>query len=225
MCMRRNTWSKSPAQRASSSGRQSQFWQRPRDVLGSLVDREIWLRACAIAALRERASATPLEAVDALALLRDCGVYAGCDAVRSANGGEDDERSNLAPASSASGSRAALAVGTHRTRRSLALSEQTSQEIGTGLDRSKLCANSCMARPRRVQQSVMRSACAITRRLKHRGYLLAARWIVATARVLAARGLLSAKAALLAVRWSSRLSKKSWAIWRSERPSARAKFE
>jgi hypothetical protein len=48
-----------------------------------------------------------------------------------------------------------------------------------------------------------------------------ARWIIRTAYALAALGMLSPALARIAFRWSSHLSKKSLALWRSERSERR----
>lgn len=108
MCMRRNTSSNSSTQRARSSDRQPRSRSRCfRDAFGWLVDPEIWLRACAIAALRERDGATTIELPDIPNLLGINRVHAQSRVVERADEDEREEPPNRVPTSFASGSRPA----------------------------------------------------------------------------------------------------------------------
>jgi len=62
------------------------------------------------------------------------------------------------------------------------------------------------------------------RRLEERACLWVATWVVRVARILAKQGLLDRRGALMAVRLSSRLLRRAWAIYRSERALRRADF-
>jgi hypothetical protein len=63
----------------------------------------------------------------------------------------------------------------------------------------------------------MSSLRTIARRLERRALQHAAIWVVRIARVLRREGLLGRRGCLMAVRLSSRLSKRSWTIFRAER--------
>jgi hypothetical protein len=213
--MIRDPWSTSSLQSAGFSARQSLSAYRLRVALGWLVDPQVWLRAGLIASLRERSHLATLGALNVQGLFEDRRTQVRCDMVRPTNGGTRDERLDLAPASTALGSRPALGAVADGTPSSQGLSSGTLQAAEPGLDRSALCGG-----PRKGRTEGQRhppSRRLTSRHLRQRVYLLLANWIVRGAHALAMRGLLGPATARAALRWSASLSKRSLAIWRSDR--------
>jgi hypothetical protein len=222
MCIHRHTRPTSRARRTGSRGHQQQFRQRLREAFGWLVDREIWLRACAIAALRQRDGAVTLEPPGASARPQSHTAHACCHAAEPANGDKCGERPNIAATPSVSGSDHALVAVPDRALSSRDLSEGTLQAIGTGMGRPDLCASSCAARTNEWRRASMtRRWGSASRHMQQRSYLLLANWIVRAAHFLAARGLLSLTAARIAFRGSGSLSRRSMAIYRYERATSK----
>ena len=213
-----STW---PSPRARCRDHYRQVMQLFQDWFGWLADPEIWLRACAIAAVRDRNSVGMTETPNISDLLWTDRDHAGGDAVRRASGGKLNERPNRATFAPASGSRSALFDLSDRALSPQQLSEGTRQEVRGGLGRPAPCRNSCLARANRPRGRISRICRSFIRRRQQRAYMTLARWIIRTAYALAALGMLSPALARIAFRWSSHLSKKSLALWRSERSERR----
>jgi hypothetical protein len=224
MCIQRYTWSSSSPLRVATADRRLGFGQRWRALTGPYGNPELWLRACAIAALRQR------DGVDMIDLLETPGAFGYGPlklqryALPSVEWSAGDERAIRSSSLVRPGSPVALASMAHRDFAPCEAATRTHQACGIGVGGSDARPNSCADRPSKPRRrSVMRSRRSIAKRLEKRSYLLAARWAVKAAHFLAMSGLLSRRGAFIAFRLSSRLSKKSWAIWRSERTFAEGK--
>jgi hypothetical protein len=217
MCIESYTWLRSPL-RVDTADRRLGFGQRWRALIGPYGNPDLWVRACAIAALRQR------DGVDMINLLETpgaCGhglLKLPRPTLPFIERSAGDERA--IPSSDLAGpdSPAALASMAHRGLVPREAATGTHQACGIGVGGPDSCPNSCADQPSRpLRRSVIRSRRSIAGHLEERSYLLAARWIVKAAHFLAMHGVLSQRGAFIAFRLSSRLSKKSWAVWRSQR--------
>lgn len=193
------------------------IWKHAQLLLESFANRELWLRACTIASLRERDVMTLAE----LPHLGRLGLNDGCARVEAGSlptgGGRDALPQFRVQSADHCPGRALVpvVVGSVRPR---ATSKEQAEAIGAQLDRRPRSAISASGighwSPRWGEMSSLRT---IVRRLQQRAYQHAAILVVIIARVLAREGLLGPRGCLIAARLSSRLSKWSWAIFRSER--------
>jgi hypothetical protein len=117
MCTRCNTRRNSPALRDDPANRRADRWQRFRNALGSLLDPELWLRAVAIASLREDGIASNESEILAQMFPKRASCPP-CRPLESANEGALNEQSKITETSSDSCSPTALAVGDHRAHAS-----------------------------------------------------------------------------------------------------------
>jgi hypothetical protein len=204
--------------RVDTADRRLGFGRRWRALIGPYGNPNLWVRACAIASLRQR------DGVDMINLLQTPEAFGHGplkqprSALPSIERSAGDERA--IPSSDLVGpdSPAALASMAHRGLVPREAATGTHQACGIGVGGPDSCPNSCADQPSRpLRRSVIRSRRSIAGHLEERSYLLAAKWIVKAAHFLAMHGVLSHRGAFIAFRLSSRLSKKSWAIWRSQR--------
>lgn len=218
MCAHRFSLPKSPTPRASARGLRPIFGQRVRDPIGALSDPDIWLRACAIAALRQRDGVATFELGDLPGIIENRGVRRDCLASGSDNGGDGDAPPQPTPRPSARRSCAALAAVSCGALPSEAVPEGSIRPVGARVGRSGPRANSPWRQSHASRRRpAMRSLRSIARRLEERVCLLGAIWVIRIGRVLVRERLLNRRVALIAFRLSSRLSKRAWTIWRSER--------
>ncbi|MEW6438403.1 MAG: hypothetical protein AB1508_14680 [Pseudomonadota bacterium] len=150
-----------------------QFEQSFQDAFGFLAEPEIWFRACAIAVLKEAEGAAMLELLDIPDLLGNGRVHERRHTSGPGNGGQRNERPDIAPTFSASGSRSALVGVKDRGLSSRTLSEGTVPKIGTYLDRQRLCQNSRVARANKPRRdAVMAQTRLLAAPSRDRGTLL-----------------------------------------------------
>jgi hypothetical protein len=212
----------SPTRYASARRGQSKLRQCLQGVLGWLLDPETWFRAAAIAAARERDSSGTLQPLDIPVSTGSRKGHARCQIDEPGNGVQHDEQRKFAAPTSSSGSASALVGISDRALPSRELSEGAVQALGTGLGRPNPCARPPVAQAETpLRLSVTRRRASTFKRVQRRGYLRLANWILRTAHQLAALGLLGPNAGRIAFGWSAYLSKKSLAIWRSERTAGR----
>lgn len=223
MCIRRSAWLRSRPTAAASGRCRPTIWGPMVTAIAPFADPELWLRACTLAALRARDGSVGLEVVSLSALCERGRDYGLGLAPRPMNGGSHDDPQD--PASGAAYRRSAAALV---ARESGAFCSQTRAEKPTCAIRSRMggpepCANSPKARSQQNRrEELMRLPRSISRRLEERACLFGAIWVVRVARVLVREGLLSRRGAFAACRLSSRLSKRAWRIWRSERARRRS---
>lgn len=198
--------------------------KRLRRLLMALADPEVWLRACAIAALRERDGITLVDLANRSGPLgtgNGC-AHTGMDLARTGGGCDAPPQTGT---SSVDRQPDRAVVFSALRSVPVPMSKGADTEVGACLGRQPPSANSPSAGSRRPRGWVaMRPPRPSARRLEERACLWAATWVVRVARVLAKQGLLDRRGALLAVRLSSRLSRRAWATYRAERKRRRAEI-
>lgn len=208
MFIRHSTSLRPHSTTAASGRRRPTIWDRLVSGFAPFADPELWLRACTLAALRERDGSVGLEVVSLSALF---------------GGGSHDDPQD--PASGAAYQRSAAALV---ARESGGPCSQTRAERPVCAIRSRMGgpeprANPAKARSQRNRrEALMRSPRSIARHLEERACLFGAIWVVRVARILVREGFLNRRGAFAAFRLSSRLSRRSWRIWKSERARRRS---
>lgn len=219
MCIHRHTWSR----QQSTAGCSWQFpratWAQLRAIFGPFTASETWLRACYFAALTERDGAVAFEVACLPGLTaRDCNAMPGVMI-----GGTRESAPHPTSRAAAKGSTAALAAWAGGTLRSETGAKGPISPIRARMGGSEPRTHSPRARSQRIRRAtLMRSPRSIARRLEERACLLAAIWVARIGRIMVREGLLNRTGAFFAFRLSSRLSRRAWAIWRSERALRRS---
>jgi len=212
-------------QRPGAGDRSSPARKRLRDLFAGLADPDLWLRACVIAALRRR-DGSPPEAMDLPGFFgnRAAGGSYGLPGAPSIGG--RDAPPPAIPPTAAHGPAAALVSVSGRSGPHRASSEGPPRAVGARLGRTEARAHSPAADARLAREwPALSSARALASRLEISMCLLMATCVSRAARGLALAGLLDRQGMLTTIRLRSRLSRRAWAIWRSQHSRRSARQE
>jgi hypothetical protein len=206
----------SEPRRPGAGHRSSPLRKRLRDLFAGLADPDLWLRACAIATLRRR-DGSPFEAKDLPSHFGNRGPDGSPGTPDPPSiGGRDAPLPTIPPAAIHSPGTALVALS-GRGCPPRTPSERPPRPVGARLGRAETQAHSPAADARLAREwPALSSARALASRLELWTCLLAASWMSRAARGLALAGLLDRQGMLTTIRLRSRLSRRAWAIWRSQ---------